>query len=397
MNSGDTQIDWAAWQRRALLFAVVGLAIAVAGWIFYPAAFYRGYMIAFCLWLGASLGSLAWVLIFQLTGGAWGVMLRRTMEASARCLPLMALAFLPIAFSLPQIYVWAVPANVEASTLLQHKAPYLNIEFFQIRAAIYFVIWIALAMLMSRYSRLLESGFSQKVARRYRLVGAGGLVLYAATITFASVDWVMSLTPDWYSTMFPVIFAIGQFFTSLAFSVLMLSILRGTNDLKPIVTPARCQDLGSLLLALTMLWAYTAFSQFMLIWTANLPEENAWYQPRMYDGWKIWGICLIIFQFIAPFALLLLKENKRDLNRLRLVAILVLVMRVLDLTWQIVPSINHGQEMQTVMEHWAGLGLTVASIAGIGGLWMWLFVAQIQRLPLVASRDPRTLELLHHE
>ena len=264
------------------------------------------------LWLGITLGCLAIVMIHHLSGGAWGLVIRRLLEAGTRTLPIMALAFLPIAFGVRVLYLWARPDAVASDAVLREKALYLNVPFFLVRAVLYFTIWGTVAYWLNRWSLEQDHSPDPRLARKLQLLSAAGIVLYALTITFASIDWVMSLEPHWFSTIFGILFMGGQALSALSFAIAAAVLLALRPPFSDVLSRAHLHDLGKLLMAFVMLWAYFNFSQFLIIWSANLAEEAPWYVHRLGHGWQAIGLLLVVFHFALPFALLLSRGLKRN-------------------------------------------------------------------------------------
>jgi hypothetical protein len=346
----------------------------------YPAQFFHAWLISYMLVAGITLGSLALVMLQHLSGGAWGLVIRRVLESATRTLPLVALLFLPLLLGLQRLYAWARPAEVAHEELLLHKRPYLNVPFFLTRALIYFAVWLALAYFLNKWSREQDAQHDPTLARRFQLLSSGGLVAYAITMTFAAIDWVMSLEPEWFSTMFGLLMIGGQALSALAFVIAVVVLLARFEPLTRVLTPSHLHDLGKLMLAFVMLWAYLSFSQFLIIWSGNLPEETPWYIRRLNGGWQYIGLALVVLHFVLPFFLLLSRDLKRHGRRLALVALLVIVMRFVDLFWLIAPAQRTGH----LALHW----LDVAALIGIGGVWLGAFAWQLQKRPLLPLNDP---------
>jgi hypothetical protein len=375
-------------QRAGLVVGGIGVVVAVAALLLGtpPEQFFRAYLVGFMFCLAIALGSLAVAMIHHLTSGGWGMVARRPLEAASRTLPLMALLFVPIAiFGMQPLYLWARPDAVAADPILQMKQPYLNVPFFLARAALYFIVWLALSFTLNRWSREQDAAGLQPIGaeRRFRLVSAGGLLLYALTITFASIDWVMSLDPHWYSTIFGILFMGGQGLAALAFVIIVLASVRGLPPIAGVIKPLHFHDLGKLMFAFVMLWAYFSFSQFLIIWSGNLPEEIPWYIERMRGAWGFVAVLLILVQFAAPFLLLLSRDLKRNARSLAMVAIVVLGMRFFDLLWLIKP----GAELHL---HWMDLVLP----AGMFGLWLFVFVSELRKRAALPVHDPYFAEAM---
>lgn len=376
-------------QRAALLVGGAGLVIGVAGMLLGagPEQFFRSYLVGFMFCLGISLGSMAVAMIHHLSSGGWGMVARRPLEAAARTLPLVTLYFIPIViFGIKPLYSWARPEVVAHDAVLQLKSLYLNVPFFLIRAAIYFVAWNALALTMTRWSSEQDRSGLRPIGteRKFRLLSAGGLLVYALTITFASIDWVMSLDPHWFSTIFGILFMGGQGLAALAFVIIVLASVSNLPPFAGAIKPLHFHDLGKLMFAFVMLWAYFSFSQFLIIWSGNLPEEIPWYLERMHGIWGFIAIALIVVQFAAPFLLLLSRELKRNARMLRNVAIVVLAMRYFDLLWLIKPG------AEGLHLHWMDFALP----AGLFGLWLFVFVGQLRKRPALPVYDPYFAEAM---
>ena len=386
-------------QRLALGVGVAGLALCAVGFAAGREQFFKSYLLAYVFWVGVSLGSLALMMVGHLSGGAWAVVIRRVNEASSRVLPFMAILFVPIAFGVHELYIWANPDIVAHDAVLQHKAPYLNVPFFIVRTAIYFTIWSSLAFLISKLSLDQESGEHGQALKMQRLSG-GGLVLYALTVLFMSVDWIMSLDPHWFSTIYGILFMGGQGLSAMAFTIAVIVLLSRTEPMSRVIAPAHLHDLGKLMLAFVMLWAYFSFSQFLIIWSANLPEEIPWYLKRMGGGWGYVGLGLIFLHFALPFVLLLSRDLKRNGRTLIGVALAVIVMRLVDLFWLIGPlghndpaEAGHYVGQPAILHlHWLD---AVAPIA-VGGIWVAIFLWQLQTRSLLPLGEPYLAEALEH-
>jgi hypothetical protein len=370
----------------ALVVGLVALGVTIAAFMGDRGHFFKAYLLGFVFWTGVSLGCLALSMVHHLSGGAWGVVTRRIFEAASRTLPLMALLFIPLAFGLHDLYAWARPEVVHADQALQHKAAYLNAPFFIVRSVAYFVIWYGMAWALSRWSLNLDRTGDLQLAVRMQRLSGGGLVVYALTVFFMSVDWIMSLDPHYFSTIYGMLFMVNQGLSALAFTIAILVFLSRAQPMAAIVGPAHLHDLGKLMLAFVMLWAYLTFSQFLIIWSANLPEEIPWYLTRMQGGWGYVSVLLILCHFFVPFLLLLNRDLKRHASLLILVALWIVVMRFVDLFWLIGPL--HGEGALRV--HWAD---ALAPI-GIGGLWLALFIWQLRSRALLPVGEPSLREAL---
>ena len=379
-------------QRRAWLVGAAGVVLALLGVWLNLAQFFRAYLVAYLFWSGLSLGCLALLMLHHVVGGAWGAMIRRVLEAGTRTLPLMLVLFVPLLYGLTTLYSWSRPEVVAHDVLLQHKSGYLNVPFFVQRAAAYFAIWLIVMFFLNHWSRQQEqvAGAPQErpVQRRLRLLSAPGLMLYVLTVTFAAVDWVMSLEPHWYSTLYGVLILVGQMLAALALAIVLITHLAEAPPVSTVLTPQHLHDLGNLLLAFVMLWAYIGFSQFLIIWAGNLPEEVPWYIHRTQGGWEWLGRFVLLLHFGLPFVVLLSRTSKRRAQVLGRLAAGLLMMHLLELFWLVLPAFSPSW----LVIHWLDVGLPI----GMGGLWMAVFVWQLQRRALLPLHDPRLQEVIHH-
>jgi hypothetical protein len=368
---------------RSLAVGVVALLVCVIGAPFSPVQFFRAYLAAYQLYLGIALGSLAIFMLYQLTGGAWGFLIRRILEAATRTLPLLAILFLPVAIGVRFVYPWA--QMVAGSEELRYNHRYLNVPFWWIRAAIFFALWLAVSAIFSIWSRQQDRTGEPHLPRKFRLLSAPGLIIYGVTITFASVDWVMSLQPEYHSSIFAPEFATGQLLTAHAFAVVVLAWLVRQPPLANIISRETLNDVGNMLLAFLVVWAYMTFFEFMLSWIANLPAENAWFIPRSQDGWQwvAWGI--FVFHFAVPFFCLLMRNIKRDPRLLGRVAALVFFMHLVFLYFQVMPAVPDvpGAPSTHISTHWMDFLMPL----GIGGIWLAYFLWQLARFPVLPLHD----------
>src|SRR5216683_8443500 len=339
-ETGETTLKLEGLPMRLVLTGAVLLAVCVAAGVADKAEFFRSYLVAFLFWIGITLGCLALLMVQHLTGGNWALVIRRILEAGSRTLPLMAVAVLPLLAGMKTIYSWSRPGQSDPAILAKHL--YLNSGFFIARTIFYFACWFVLTHLLNKWSRAEDAGGNASLWTRMESLSGGGLVLYGLTVTFASVDWVMSLEPRWYSTIYGLLFMVGQALAALAFSIAVLIWLSGREPLSEVVRPSYFQDLGSFLLAFVMLWAYLEFSQFLIIWGGNLSEEIPWYIRRMQGTWGTVGLLLVLLNFALPFFLLLFRNVKRRTGSLLLVAGLVLLMRLVDMYWMVLPAFGGG-------------------------------------------------------
>lgn len=372
-------------QIGGLLFAATGGAVSLFGWMNAPERFYPAWLTAWFYWLGMALGCLVMAMLHGMTGGAWGRAIRRVVEAGYQTLPLLAILFVPLWMSVAQIYAWADPETVRQHESIARKAGYLNVAGFQQRAIIYLVVWMAIAWVLDRSSPNDEPRLESP--RSLRLQRHSGLcfVAYGFTTTLACVDWVMSLEPEWYSTMYGLIHMAGQAVSGLSLALVVVVALGEFQPWSRIVTPVRRNDLGNLLLAAVMFWAYCSFFQYLVIWSGNLPEENVWYVHRSRGGWQYLAIGLAGLHFAVPFLLLLSRHMKRQATDIGKIAVLLLLMRYADLHWLIVPGFERGRtDLRRLTFHW----LDLAAWATIGGAWLAVFAWRLSARVRLPMYDP---------
>jgi hypothetical protein len=385
---------WGRVERLSLIAAAVGVVGFVVA-AFTPLAGPHpltqaavSYSVAFHFWLAIPLGCLVVLMIQYLTGGAWGVLLRPLLETSSRTLGLLALLFVPVAAALflgaTSPYPWARPLDQvtrgETLAKLHDRSWLLNPGFVLARAVVYFAVWLALGAFLRAWSARWRRG-DAPAGERLPMLSGPGLVVYAVTITFAAIDWVMSLEPFWKSTMYPPLYAVGQIVTGFAFATAAAVLLSRYPPLAGRVTPKHLRDLGGLLLTFVMLWAYLAFSQFLLIWAGNLKDEAPYYLKRMRGGWEWVGLGLIALHFFVPFFALLFRDVKETGSALLGVALLVLVMRFVNVLWWVEPAFPH----DGLAPYWL---LDVAAFLALGGVWVWWFAGRLRRVSLEPVHGP---------
>lgn len=377
---------------RFLMFGGIGLAGLVAGWFAAPDVFWQSYLIGFIFWINITLGSLAVLMVQHLSGGKWGLVARRVLEAATRTLPVMAILFIPLALNLPALYAWARP-EAASDPLIQTKASYLNASFFYMRAAAYFVIWGGLVFLLNRWSREQDerpAAIPGPADRRFRVLSGPGLVLYVLTITLMSVDWIMSLDPHWYSTIFGILTIGGQGLATMAFAILVLAGLARSQPMARVADAEAFHDLGKLMFAFVLLWAYFSVSQLLIIWSANLPEEIPFYLERLHGPWYPISVLVLLGQFVLPFLLLLSESFKRNPRTVARIALWILIMRVVDIAWTIGPVFEESRHGSSL--HW----LDFAAVLGIGAVWSFFFFRNLGSRAVVPARDPYLKEVLAH-
>jgi len=398
-------------QSIALIVGVVGiiamLALSFLGGVFGLKQFFHAYLTAYIFWVGVTLGCLGWLMLQFVARGAWGVTIRRVLEAGTKTLPLMAILFVPVILGLHQLYHWVendvlfVASGEGKPELIQLKGLYLDAGWFVVRFVILFVIWGGLAFFINRWSAAQdrEPG-NPYYGNMMRNISGPGIVFFALTVTFASVDWVMSLDPEWFSTIFGILFVGGWALSGIAFVIITMILLSKHEPFNRFLTPMHFHDLGKLLLALTMLWTYFSISQLLIIWSGNLPEEIPWYLRRMRGGWGVISILIVLFHFAVPFLVLLARRTKRDTRLLLAVASLLLFMRTIDSSWLVMPQefVNHSLGRANTYVDFSFLSLltALAAIAAIGGVWVWYYIYNLKKMPLMPLGDPLLERALTH-
>jgi hypothetical protein len=376
--------------QRSLVAGVIFGLIAVALAFIRPDEFYRAYLLGFMCWLGLALGSMAILMIRHLTGGGWGTVIRRILGAAMRTLPLLTLLFIPVIFGIHRIYIWAQPlGNIEDKHFREHleqiTQSYLTVNGFVVRAAIYFAIWNVLSFLLSKWSKQTDSPDAPNNSQRFKAVAGPGLILYAFTISFAAIDWIMSLDPSWISTIFGLMILIGEVLSAMCFAVVVERILFEYKPMSEMLKPDFVHDHGKWMLTFIMVWAYFSFSQWLIIWAGNLTSEITFYLKRLNEGWGWIGLILVLFHFAIPFVILLSRPFKRNVRKLVWVAVLLLLMCYVDLFWIIEPNFSKTIRLT--------LSDVVVPIA-IGGIWLGYFFRNLASLPLLPAYDPDAHEVL---
>ena len=367
------------FERPAIIIGAIGILVSFVGAATSTDQFFRSWLLSYLFWFAIALGALPLVMLHHLVGGRWGFATRRILESVTRTLPQMTILFLPVLLGIHSLYEWSHEEVVAQDIILQHKSPYLNSTFFVARAAGYFALWLILGYLLNRWSAEQDSTGDPSIVKRFQHLSGPGLIIYALTITFAATDWVMSLEPHWFSTIYGMMFMVGQTLTTLAFVIAILALLADTPPLSNFLKPEILNDLGNLLFAFIMLWAYLSFSQYIIIWSGNLPEEIPWYLRRSHGGWQWIAVALALFHFAIPFFLLLVRGYKRRRQVISAIAVAVVVMRLVDLMWLVVPAHEFVFHV-----HW----LDLATLAGIGGLWVAGFSRQLRKRSLLPLGDP---------
>jgi hypothetical protein len=378
-------------QRNALVAGGIALLLCIFGAIKSPQIFFPSYLMGYLLVLGLALGSLGLLMLQHLTGGHWGIVIRRPLESATRTLPLLAILFLPIVFGMKYLYgAWLDPERVREEPLSAMQHDYLTAHWFYIRAIVYFGVWLGLMLIFNRWSR--EQDVNQgdrSLRRRFKMLAGPGIILYVFVMTFAAIDWVMSISPHWASTIYGFLFVAGQLISSMSLMIAVVVLLSRTAPMAGLIQKRHLHDLGKLLLAFVMLWAYFDFSQLLIIWAGNQPEEITFYRARLYGGWGAVAVIVLVFHFFVPFFLLLSRDLKRNTRLLPKVAVWLIFMRLVDLFWMTRPEFT-----AYAFPSWIDVVVPIALI----GLWVSFFAFNLQKLPLLPLGDPKLSEAIaQHE
>lgn len=379
-------------QTRALFVGGIALLLSLYGAVRSPETFYHSYLMSFLLVLGLALGSLGLVMLQHLTSGHWGIIIRRPLESATRTLPLIAAFFIPVAlFGMKYLYgAWLNPEEVHKEPLSQFQQSYLTAGPFRFRAAIYFAIWLGLMFVFNSLSKQQDANPGDRaLRRRLKLLAGPGIILYVFAMSFAAIDWVMSLSPHWASTIYGFLFVAGQLISSMSLMIAVVVVLARVEPFSSVLQMRHLHDLGKLLLTFVMLWAYFDFSQLLIIWSGNLPEEISFYRTRLYGGWGLVAVVILIFHFFVPFFLLLSQDFKRNARTLPRLGLWLIFMRLVDLFWMTRPEFT-----SRALPTWLDIVLPIA----LGGLWLGFFVFNLKQLPLLPLGEPKLAEAIeHHE
>ncbi len=378
--------DTQRYLKPLLAAGIVLLIVSIIGGLYSPNDFFRSYLMGYLFWIGLTVGSMAMLMLQYLTGGAWGVVIRRTLESAMRTLPVLAILFIPIMFGMRSLYEWDDPALVRREPVLQHRSAYMNPVFFVVRAILYFAIWAIFVYLLNRWSGQEDEQGSRQ--NKLKALSAPGLIVYVFTVTFASVDWAESLETHWFSTMWGFLFVARQGLETIGLAILVLAWLSKREPMRNVLKPVHFHDLGKLLFMFVMLWGYFAFSQLLIVWAGNMSDEIPWYFHRFSNSWGWLGVMLIVLQFIVPFVILLWRSVKRNPVLLSWLVGLIIFMRFVDLMWIVMPGYyQHGFRL-----HWLNICVPLA----LGGIWIATFLWQLPKRPLLPVGAPNLEQALHH-
>jgi hypothetical protein len=375
-------------RRIAGFVALAASAVVLTGYS-NPRQLLQSYLPAFLLWAGVSIGCLSMLMLQHLSGGHWGILLRRLLEAGARTIYFLPLFFIPILLGMSYLYPWADPVRIAGdhhlAEVVLKKGAYLNVPFFVLRTVFYFVFWAMMARTLSAHSWNYDETGDREYAEKMRRLSSWGLLAQALMITFAGIDWAMSLDPHWFSTIWGILFMVGQALAAWCVCIMVVSRLQTHPPLNRVATSALFHDLGKFLFALVTLWGYVNISQFLIIWSGNLPEEVTWYLDRSKDGWRQLTYVLVALHFVLPFFTLLSAGLKKNANRLAVVAGLLFALRYVDLFWNVAPIFKH--------EHFSVHPFDLLMPVALGGAWLYLFARELERAPLLVKHDPQVHEM----
>jgi len=378
-------------QRAGLFVGGMALLLAIPGALSSPEKFYHSYLFSYMLVFGLTVGSLGLLMLQHLTGGNWGIIIRRPLEAASRNIWLVLVMFIPIVLGMKTLYrAWLDPEHLKEEPLSKFQQGYLTSGGFLGRAVLYFAIWFLLMWLFNAWSRQQdERKQDPQIQRRFKSLSGPGVILYVMATTFAAIDWVMSLSPHWASTIYGFIFVAGQAITSMCLMIIVIVLLSGSEPFSGIIQKRHLHDLGKLLFAFNMLWAYFDFSQLLIIWSGNQPEEISFYRTRLYGGWGVVAVIVLVFSFALPFLILLSREVKRTSGLISKVAAWMLFMRLVDLYWMTRPEFT-SRAFPTYLD-------LIVPIALVG-LWLGFFAMNLKQRPLLPLGDPHLAEAIaHHE
>jgi len=390
-------------EKRALVVGVLGLIGCILGMIADKETFFRSYLLGFLVVLGLSLGSLGLLMLQHLTGGHWGILIRRPLESATRVLWLVAVFFLPLAtWGMQYLYKTHVvsgetrigwldaPKRPAEGSLSAMQEWWLTHYAVIGRAVLYFAIWIGLALLFNSLSAKQDvNKEDRKLRATIKFFAGPGIILYVFAMSFMAIDWAMSLSPHWASTIYGFMFVAGQAISAMALMIITVVMLSRSEPFSHFIQQRHLHDLGKLLFAFNMLWAYFSFSQLLIIWSGNQPEEITFYHDRLQGTWGVIAVGVLVLHFFLPFLVLLSHDVKRNPNLIKIVAGWMIAMRVLDLFWLTQPEFFSSPFEKPISLLW-----DAAALFGLGGLWLWFFAMQLKQRPLLPLGDPKLEEAI---
>ena len=374
LRAGITRV-----QNIALIVGVIFTALTLIQAFIDPTQFFRSWMIGFLLPFGLGVGGLAVLMLQYMTGGAWGLVARRQFEAASRTIPLVTLFFIPLFFGISHLYDWAKPEIVQHDHILQEKSGYLNPTWWIIRAIVIFALFNLFSFILNRFSAREEAG-DVAVSRRMMGWSSIGTIVYVFALTFAGTDWLMSMDPKWFSTIYGLILLGGQGLTIFSAVIFCTTFLMNEEPMQSVVTKRHLHDLSKFLFMFTLFWTYVSFSQLVIIWAGNLPEEITWYINRMNGSWIYVGAILLFLQWMLPFLILLSQDIKRSPKKIRIMCVWILLVRFVDTVWLVEPNYHK----EHFFMHWAD----VTAALGLVGLWTFYFLLQLKKRALIPIHAP---------
>ncbi len=401
-----------AWRRKAMIvggiFAVLSIVLALlAATVDHDGVDHllRSYLLGYIICWGFTVGGLALLMVQYVSGGKWGLLIRRPLEAMSRCLPVVFVLFLPIGFFMKKLYLWAKYSDAEAAFskhLITHsqahaiafKHPMLSIPSVWIQTIVCFAIWFMFMFLLNKWGLQRDADAHPNIrfwqVKLENLSGIG-ILIYSITLTVGAIDWVMSLDPTWYSSIFGLLFLVGQGYAVFALSIITVLKLSAVEPMHTLLRKTEQHDLGKFAFAFVMLNIYLAFSQFLIIWSGNLPEEIPWYLDRLRGGWSVIASLDFVFHWFVPFTLLLSRDLKRNKSRLIMVCKIMIFARCWDLFWLIEP--NFPDAARNLHFSFGILEYMTVPVTVIC-LWMWFYFGQLEKRPLIQTNDPHLAEIL---
>jgi len=383
----------ASVERISGVVGGLGLLLCVAGFFANRAQFFQSYLFAFLYWGGFTLGGLCVLLMHHVVGGRWGATSRRFLEAQMRTLPLMLLFLIVMLLGMKDIYPWTHANWVAQNHFLQHKQPYLNVPFFLLRIAVYFAIWLFWGLRVNKLADEQDRTGDPTLRERMRAFSAPGLLIFSVTATFAMFDWVLSTDVQYYSTVYGAMILIGDILQTFALTILVMILVSREDRFGGRVNAPILHELGKMMFAFVIFWAYLSASQLIITWPANLPQEAVWYLDRTAGFWKYFAWAVALSMFAIPFCALLSQNLKKNPRRLIWVCVWILVARLVDIFWIVEPTFRNTSASSPLA---TATGFTVywtdaAAFIGLGGIWLYVFLGQLRRRPLLPLRDSRVM------